>query len=103
MVGFSAITATQEAQMAVVPGPDEPHIHLVGVEGSSDELDVPIEACFADKTFAQKHSLGSANSVNIVRLIVQAANFVFAYLQVVQGADAAHQTRQGQQLSLIHI
>lgn len=41
--GFSAITPTQEAQMASVP-PTETHVHLVGVEGSSDDLDVPMEA-----------------------------------------------------------
>ena len=73
--GFSAITPTQEAQMAAVP-PQAPHVHLVGVEGSSDDLDVPLEACFADRAFAGRHRLGTANSVNVVRLIVQAANFV---------------------------
>eukprot|EP00962_Isochrysis_galbana_P018222 scaffold5250_cov102-Isochrysis_galbana.AAC.2 len=53
--GYSAITPTQEAQMAAVP-PGEPHIHLVGVEGSSDELDVPMEACFRDADFRTRHS-----------------------------------------------
>jgi threonine synthase len=51
--GYSAITPTQEAQMAAVP-PAEPHIHLVGVEGSSDELDVPMAACFQDATYRDK-------------------------------------------------
>ena len=26
----------------------EANVHVVGVEGSSDDLDVPIEACFRD-------------------------------------------------------
>mmetsp|Transcript_28504 Transcript_28504/g.87220 ORF Transcript_28504/g.87220 Transcript_28504/m.87220 type:complete len:379 (-) Transcript_28504:1024-2160(-) len=79
--GFSSISPVQEAQMARVP-PEEPHIHLIGVEGSSDDLDVPIEACFHDASFRAKHSLGTMNSVNIVRLLVQAATFIFAYLRV---------------------
>eukprot|EP00750_Incisomonas_marina_P008463 INCI15483.1.p1 GENE.INCI15483.1~~INCI15483.1.p1 ORF type:complete len:242 (-),score=34.19 INCI15483.1:1009-1734(-) len=66
--------------MAVV-AEAERHIDLVGVEGSSDDLDVPIEACFADENFVAQHGLGTANSVNIVRLIVQAANFVYSYFR----------------------
>ena len=50
----------------------EPNVHVIGVEGSSDDLDVPMEACFRDARFKAAHSLGSVNSVNILRLLVQA-------------------------------
>ena len=38
--GWSSITPVQEAQMTQLAGGN---VHLVGVEGSSDDLDVPIE------------------------------------------------------------
>jgi hypothetical protein len=34
-----------------------------------------------------RHSLGSVNSVNIIRLLIQAANFIYAYLSVRPGAS----------------
>lgn len=42
---FSSITAVQERQMTSVAEAAE-NVHLIGVEGSSDDLDVPIEALF---------------------------------------------------------
>ena len=48
------------------------NVHLMGVEGSSDDLDVPLERVFGDLPFKAKHRLGSVNSVNVVRLLVQA-------------------------------
>ena len=56
------------------------HIHITH-EGSSDDLDVPMEACFADNQFKARHSLGSVNSVNVVRLIVQTVHYFYAYLR----------------------
>ena len=61
---------------------DVRNVHLVGVEGSSDDLDVPMEACFADGAFKARHKLGSINSVNIVRLLVQTVHFFYTYLRV---------------------
>lgn len=60
----------------------EPNVTVVGVEGSSDDLDVPMEACFRDAAFKKRHSLGSVNSVNVVRLLVQSAHFFFVYLRL---------------------
>ena len=48
-------------------------VHLIGVDGTSDDLDVPMEAVFNDAAFKREHSVGTVNSVNIVRLIVQSA------------------------------
>lgn len=60
----------------------EANVHVVGVEGSSDDLDVPMEACFRDSAFKARHALGSVNSVNVVRLLVQSVHFFFASLQL---------------------
>jgi threonine synthase len=77
---FSAITPVQERQMTSV-AEVEPNVHVVGVEGSSDDLDVPMEACFRDAAFKTRHALGSVNSVNILRLLVQSVHFFYAYLR----------------------
>ena len=76
-------TVVQERQMThVAAREDVSNVHLIGVEGSSDELDVPMEACFADSAFKARHKLGSINSVNIVRLLVQTVHFFYTYLRV---------------------
>lgn len=74
---FSAITAVQERQMTSV-SEVEANVHVVGVEGGSDDLDVPMEACFRDTPFRERHQLGSVNSVNVVRLLVQSVHFFYA-------------------------
>ena len=38
-------------------------VHLIGVDGTSDDLDRPMEACFNDSSFKDNHSLGTVNSV----------------------------------------
>ena len=38
-------------------------VHLIGVDGTSDDLDVPMEAVFNDCPFKKKHSVGTVNSV----------------------------------------
>jgi len=58
------------------------NVHLVAVDGTSDDLDVPMEAIFRDRTFKERHRLGSVNSVNIVRVLCHAVNFFYAVLNV---------------------
>lgn len=43
------------------------NIHNFGVDGSSDDLDVPIKAVFADLEYTAKHALCSINSINWAR------------------------------------
>jgi len=46
----------------------------VAVEGTSDDLDQPVAELFVDPVFKKENRLGSLNSVNIVRLLVQVGN-----------------------------
>ena len=88
--GFSSITAVQERQMTSV-AEVEANVHVVGVEGSSDDLDVPMEACFRDAAFKRAHALGSVNSVNVIRLLVQAVHYFYTYLKLRPTADGTVQ------------
>lgn len=84
------VSKVQEQQMTTV---DEANVHVVAVEGTSDDLDVPCNEVFADEAFKTKHSIGSINSINVVRVIVQAAHHAFCaargYTTVVVPTGAA--------------
>ncbi|XP_063313695.1 threonine synthase-like 2 isoform X1 [Pelobates fuscus] len=71
-------TKVQELQMTTVI---EDNVHVFAVDGTSDELDVPIKNLFADVDFVKKHNLMSTNSVNWARVLVQIAHFFYAYFQ----------------------
>ena len=58
------------------------NVRVVGAQGTSDDLDVPIEAMFRDSAFKQATGLSSMNSVNIVRLLSQIVHFFWSYLQL---------------------
>ena len=79
--GFSSISPVQEMQMTAV-AQAAPNVHLIGVEGSSDDLDRPMERCFRDSDFKARHQLGSVNSVNVVRLLVQTVHYFYAYCRI---------------------
>ena len=88
--GFSSISPVQEMQMTAV-AQAAPNVHLIGVEGSSDDLDRPMERCFRDADFKGRHQLGSVNSVNVVRLLVQTVHYFYAYCRLARpdAPDAA--------------
>ena len=52
----------------------------LGVEGTSDDLDEPIEAMFNDVNFKHRYNVGSVNSVNICRILVQTGKKIFGYI-----------------------
>jgi threonine synthase len=54
---------------------------LFEVEGSSDDLDQHIKECFQDQHFSAANSLGSFNSIQWGRVLLQAAHYVYIYLQ----------------------
>ena len=47
---------------------------MVQCEGGSDDLDVPIDALFHDAAARSEFNLGSLNSVNVVRLLMQVSS-----------------------------
>lgn len=82
--GNNRISATQELQMTSCKSSVDDkikkkysNIRIIAVDGTSDDLDYAVEGNLKDKCIAKKYKLGSVNSVNIVRVLVQAANFVY--------------------------
>ncbi len=47
------------------------NLRAICVEGTSDDLDRPIEVLLRDQELRTRYRLGSVNSVNIVRVLVQ--------------------------------
>merc|ERR1719367_1841618 len=58
------------------------NVHNFGVDGSSDDLDVPIKAVFADLEYVAKHNLCSINSINWARILVQISHYFYCYFQL---------------------
>ena len=79
---FSSITQEQEYQTICRAG--ERNVTVVEVEGSSDDIDVPVEACFRDLKFKKQASLGSSNSVNIFRVMMQCVHYFYCYVKLKQ-------------------
>merc|ERR1719209_369698 len=74
-------TKIQELQMTTVL---EDNVHCFGVDGSSDDLDVPIKAVFADPDYVEKHNLCSINSINWARILVQISHYFYCYFQMTE-------------------
>jgi len=74
-------TQIQELQMTTVL---DDNVHCFGVDGSSDDLDVPIKAVFADIDYTEKHSLCSINSINWARILVQISHYFYCYFQLAE-------------------
>ena len=47
------------------------NVHCYAVDGTSDDLDVPIKAVFSEPEYVAEHSLCSINSINWARILVQ--------------------------------
>ena len=47
------------------------NVHNFAVEGTSDELDIPIKKIFGDWEYKNKHNLCSINSLNWARVLIQ--------------------------------
>ena len=60
------------------------NVHCYAVDGTSDDLDVPIKAVFADPEYVAKHNLCSINSINWARILVQISHFIYCYLQMAE-------------------
>eukprot|EP00128_Syssomonas_multiformis_P014701 Colp12_sorted_trinity150504_noHs@2197 len=73
------ISKIQQLQMTTF---QHERVHVVEVEGTSDDLDVPIKNMFLDPTLTRKTRLVSINSVNIVRILAQIPVFFFSWFQL---------------------
>lgn len=80
------ISDVQELQMTTV---DDDNVHVFGVDGTSDDLDVPIKRLFANEGMVREHNLCSTNSVNVCRIIVQAAHFFYTAFRAREAAPDA--------------
>ncbi|XP_078310780.1 threonine synthase-like 2 isoform X3 [Crassostrea virginica] len=78
----------QELQMTTVM---EDNVHVYRVDGSSDDLDIPIKLCFQDHAFTKRHNLSSINSINWARIMVQTVHYIYAYLQICPSCDSVVQ------------
>ena len=60
---------------------------LFTVEGTSDDLDVPIKKVFSDTDFINKFNVCSINSINWARICVQIIHYIYCYFQCRQSPD----------------
>jgi len=81
------ITLLQELQMTSVGEISNNGVKVIGIDGTSDDLDRPMEAIFNDVEFKKQHSIGSVNSVNICRVLVQIAHYIWAAVVVADDED----------------
>ena len=51
------------------------YILLFIVDGTSDDLDIPIKEVFLDSEYVKKHNLCSINSINWARIMVQVGTY----------------------------
>jgi len=68
----------QELQMTTVL---DKNVHVYCVEGSSDDLDVPLKQCTLNKEFVDRYNIGSMNSINIGRILAQIVYYFYVYLK----------------------
>ena len=78
------ISRVQELQMTTV---DAPNVTVYSTDGTSDDGDIPVKKLFADAEFVKKHNPVCINSVNVGRVLIQAAHFVYSYLRVCPSVD----------------
>eukprot|EP00123_Amoebidium_parasiticum_P017700 comp23951_c0_seq1/m.42378 comp23951_c0_seq1/g.42378 ORF comp23951_c0_seq1/g.42378 comp23951_c0_seq1/m.42378 type:complete len:518 (-) comp23951_c0_seq1:144-1697(-) len=84
------VTHVQEGQIlhrvvASDPSHQRQRVHVVGVEGTSDDLDRPITAIFNEVDYKLANRIGSVNSINILRILVQQAHYFYSYFRATDG------------------
>lgn len=78
------VSELQRRQMTTI---SSPNVKVFGCEGTSDDLDVPIRKVFADTSFVAKHNVLGLNSLNVARVLIQAAHYIYSYLQLSPTVD----------------
>ena len=58
------------------------NVKAIGVDGTFDDCQALVKRAFADKSLSQRHSLMSANSINVGRVIPQSFYYLWTSLRV---------------------
>jgi threonine synthase len=82
------VSDLQEKQLTTLSG----NISALEVEGSFDDCQRMVKACFLDADLAKKHNLTSANSINISRLLPQSFYYFHAARQLLDIHEGAEPT-----------
>jgi threonine synthase len=72
------VSPLQERQIACLGG----NVTTFAVEGSFDDCQAMVKACFADRKLSHELGLTSANSINIARLLAQALYYFEGVVQI---------------------
>jgi threonine synthase len=84
------VSALQERQIACLGG----NVTTFAVEGSFDDCQAMVKACFADRKLSEELGLTSANSINIARLVAQVLYYFEGVAQVRQHLASVAQVRE---------
>lgn len=82
------VSDLQEKQLTTLGG----NISALEVDGSFDDCQRMVKACFLDTDLAKKHNLTSANSINISRLLPQSFYYFHAARQLLDLNEHAEPT-----------
>lgn len=86
------VSPFQESQMTTLGK----NIHPVAVEGCFDDCQRMVKELLGDKEFSARHSLTSANSINILRWIPQSFYYFWGYCQWMRATSQSLSTAQSQ-------
>ena len=78
---LSRVSTFQQAQM-LRANAEYHKAKVIAVEGTSDDLDIPCANVFSEPKFIENQTLGTVNSVNVIRLLVQVVHFFYIHLQL---------------------
>ncbi|XP_072013695.1 threonine synthase-like 2 [Amphiura filiformis] len=77
-------TMLQELMMTTV---SDNNVHVFSVDGTSDDLDIPVKAVSLDDNFRDQHNLMTLNSINMSRVLVQMVLYFWAYFRGRRSSD----------------
>ena len=86
------VSPFQESQMTTLGK----NIHPVAVEGCFDDCQRMVKELLCDKEFSARHSLTSANSINILRWIPQSFYYFWGYCQWMRATGQSLSAAQSQ-------
>ncbi len=73
------VSDVQRRQMTTV---DSPNVHCVAVDGTFDDCQDLVKACFNDHEFRNKISLSAVNSINWARIMAQIVYYFYSALRL---------------------